>query len=317
MSKLRLSLILALFCFSLPAVAQGGLKVVVTLKPVHSLVTALMQGVGQPKLLLDDSQSPHNMSLRPSQRRMLNEADLIVWIGAALEPSLSHLLQSGQSHAEVVSMLESPGLQRLRVRDSKTWSSHVHSHHHHDGELETTLHSPMQDSHIWLSPANAQQMVRYLTRIVTRLDASNRERYMQNSRTLLARLQALDEQLRSDLETVKKIPYVVFHDAYQYFEAHYALNAVGSVNIDPDQISGARHIHRLRQTIQSRQARCLFTEPQFEPRLVHTLTEGLALNIAELDPLGMQLPAGPESYFMLMKGLSNNLVDCLSREPGP
>jgi zinc transport system substrate-binding protein len=298
------------------------LNVVVTLKPVHSLVAALMQGVEQPKLLLDDSQSPHSMSLRPSQRRMLNEADLIVWIGDALEPSLSHLLQSRQSRAEVVSMLESPGLHLLQVRDSKTWSSHDHSHHRHDGEPETTPERSMPqrsmpDSHIWLSPANALQMVRHLTRIVTRLDEPNRERYMQNSRALLTRLQALDEQLRSDLEPVKTIPYVVFHDAYQYFEAHYGLNAVGSVNIDPDQLSGARHIHQLRQTIQSTRARCLFTEPQFEPKLANTLAEGLALNIDELDPLGTRLPAGPESYFMLMHGLSNSLVDCLSRETGP
>ncbi|MEW8228550.1 MAG: zinc ABC transporter substrate-binding protein, partial [Candidatus Thiodiazotropha endolucinida] len=80
------------------------------------------------------------------------------------------------------------------------------------------------------------------------------------------------------------------------------------------QLSGARHIHRLRQTIEQRGARCLFTEPQFEPRLAHTLVEGLGVKIGELDPLGEQLSPGPDCYFLLMRGLTDNLLNCLSGE---
>ncbi|MEW8001089.1 MAG: zinc ABC transporter substrate-binding protein, partial [Candidatus Thiodiazotropha endolucinida] len=123
-----------------------------------------------------------------------------------------------------------------------------------------------------------------------------------------------DYELRSELKPVANTPYIVFHDAYQYFEAHYGMHTLGTVNISPEQLSGARHIHRLRQTIKERGARCLFTEPQFEPKLAHTLLEGLAVSIGELDPLGKQLLPGPDCYFSLMKELADNLLDCLSGE---
>ncbi|MBT2971205.1 MAG: hypothetical protein B6D72_03845 [gamma proteobacterium symbiont of Ctena orbiculata] len=314
MGKSRIYLLAALLLLGPTGTSFGALNVVVSLKPIHSLVAALMQGVAEPKLLLTDAQSPHSMTLRPSQMRMLTDADLIVWIGPALEPSLSQVLQSDRYRAALVSLIDVQDLHLLPIREHEAWQSHGHAHHQEHTQPDSASEAPIYDSHIWLSPENAVRMVRYLTRILTGLDQSHREQYMENSRALLARLQTLDDLIRVKLEPIKNIPYVVFHDAYQYFEAHYGLNTVGSVNIDPDRLSGPRHIHRLQETIRRTKARCLFSEPQFEPKMVHTLVEKLGLGSAELDPLGQQLAAGPDSYFILMKGLSDNLTGCLSRE---
>lgn len=313
MRKSRLYLVAALLLLGPPGTSLGALDVVVSLKPIHSLVAALMQGVAEPKLLLTDAQSPHSMTLRPSQMRMLNDADLIVWIGPALESSLAQILKPDRYRGELVSLIDTPNLHLLPIREHEGWRSHGEAHHHHHAHPDPDSDTPIHDTHIWLSPENAARMVRYLTRIVIGLDQSHREQYTQNSQALLARLQTLEGQIRAELEAVKNRPYVVFHDAYQYFEAHYGLNAVGSVNIDPDRLSGPRHIHRLQETIRRTNARCLFSEPQFEPKLVRTLVDELGLGSGELDPLGKQLAAGPDSYFSLMKGLTDNLIGCLSR----
>ncbi|MES9972922.1 MAG: zinc ABC transporter substrate-binding protein [Candidatus Thiodiazotropha sp.] len=299
---------------SLVGNAHGALNVVVSLKPVHSLLASLMQDVAEPRLLLDDSQSPHDMSLKPSQIRMLNEADLIVWVGTSLEPALSHLLQRQSFEAPILSLLETPDLHLLPIRNRREWRSHGHSHDHNDSHPDQAVISAMLDNHIWLSPDNAAAMVRHLTQKLIELDEVHTAIFRKNSRNLLNRLHTFDNALRSQLKPVANTPYVVFHDAYQYFEAHYGMHTVGTVNITPDQLSGARHIHRLRQTIEQRGARCLFTEPQFEPKLAHTLVEGLAVKIGELDPLGEQLPPGPDCYFSLMRGLADNLLNCLSGE---
>ncbi|WP_369158790.1 zinc ABC transporter substrate-binding protein [Candidatus Thiodiazotropha sp. LNASS1] len=299
---------------SLVGNAHGALNVVVSLKPVHSLLASLMQDVAEPRLLLDDSQSPHDMSLKPSQIRMLNEADLIVWVGTSLEPALSHLLQRQSFEAPILSLLETPDLHLLPIRNRREWRSHGHSHDLNDSHPDQAVISAMLDNHIWLSPDNAAAMVRHLTQKLIELDEVHSAIFRKNSRNLLNRLHTFDNALRSQLKPVANTPYVVFHDAYQYFEAHYGMHTVGTVNITPDQLSGARHIHRLRQTIEQRGARCLFTEPQFEPKLAHTLVEGLAVKIGELDPLGEQLPPGPDCYFSLMRGLADNLLNCLSGE---
>lgn len=296
-----------LFC--LTGTAQGDLKVVVSLKPVHSLMSGLMQGVAEPRLLLDESQSPHSMSLKPSQIRLLNEADLIIWIGPELEPALSHLMKNQSPRTKVIDLIGTPGLELLPVRNRRAWHAH--------GDKQSQAHAHEEhshDNHIWLSPANAIAMARYMTQWLIDLDSPNSAIYSKNSRNLISRLEAFDSQIGGDLTGVADRPYIVFHDAYQYFEAHYGLRAVGTVTLSPEQLSGARHVHRLRETIKERGARCLFTEPQFEPRLVHTLADGLGMKVGELDPLGKQLPAGPDCYFQLIRGLADSLLTCLSGE---
>jgi zinc transport system substrate-binding protein len=310
----RLLTTLLIFFVVFSGNAHGALKVVVSLKPIHSLVAGVMQGVAQPQLLLNDTQSPHSMTLKPSQIRSLKEADLIFWVGAELEPALSHLLQPRSYRAEVVSLIDTPNLHLLPIRDRDEWHSHGHESTPHMEHHDQHPHPNTHDNHIWLSPENAAIIVRYLTRKLIELDSSHSTTYQRNSEMLLNRLETLDHQIRADLQRVVDTPYIVFHDAYQYFEAHFGMHTLGTVNINPEQLSGARHIHHLRQTIEQRGARCLFTEPQFEPKLVNTLANGLTVKIGELDPLGMQLPAGPDCYFSLLREVADELLNCLSEE---
>ncbi|MCU7852148.1 MAG: zinc ABC transporter substrate-binding protein [Candidatus Thiodiazotropha sp. (ex Monitilora ramsayi)] len=291
---------------------QAEPKVVVSIKPIHSLIAGLMRDIGEPLLLIDDNQSPHNMSLRPSNARALNEADLIVWIGSSLEPSLSRLLDSHNHDAEVVSMIDTPGLLLLPMRVNHDWETHQHIEHHQKVNNHSASGTQTWDNHIWLSPDNAILMVRHLTQVLIRLDELHSEQYLKNSRSLINRLQALDRDLASRITAVHETPFIVFHDAYHYFEQHFQLNAVGSVSVSPERLSGARHIHDLRQKIRHLNARCVFTEPQFEPKLVRTLVDGTQVRIGQLDPLGQALPSGPDTYFTLMQRLSENLIECLT-----
>ncbi len=315
MNRTRLTnslIFIALFFLSVNIHAEP--KVVVSLKPIHSLVSGLMQGIGTPQLLLDDNQSPHQLSLRPSQIRMLNDADLIIWIGGRLEPALSHLMEQQQDRRKVIELIEMPDLHLLPIRDRQAWHSHGEDSHGEHSHGTPASPAKMVDHHIWLSPENAIKIVQYVKQNLQQLDPANSEIYLDNSQRLISRIENLDNRIQTDLAQVKHLPYIVFHDAYQYFEEHFGLDAVGSVSIDPDQLSGARHILRLRDTIRHTGARCLFTEPQFEPKLARALVEDTPANTGQLDPLGSQYKAGADSYFLLMQTLSDSLLDCLSQE---
>jgi zinc transport system substrate-binding protein len=162
--------------------------------------------------------------------------------------------------------------------------------------------------HLWLNPLLAKQVVTQTAAALSEIDPAHQQQYQQNAEQLQARLDALHLRLEAKLAPVKTIPYVVFHDAYQYFENAYGLNAVGSITVDPERQPGAKRILEMREKIQSLNARCVFSEPQFEPRLLATLIEGTGARTGTLDPLGSELPAGPESYFLLLNNLADDLL---------
>ncbi|MEJ2592220.1 MAG: zinc ABC transporter substrate-binding protein, partial [Candidatus Thiodiazotropha sp.] len=274
------------------------------------LVAGVMAGVAEPELLIKGSQSPHEFSLRPSDMRALSAADLIVWVGPGLETALSGLLGKGHLRANVMTLAGDDDPDILPMREGADWESHGHTMPVAPAD-HATAHVDESDSHIWLSPRIARRIVQQVSDALARMDSANAGRYRDNAARLITRLQQLDERLRAQLEPVRERPYIVFHDAYHYFEQHYGLNAVGSVSISPERVPGARRVHELRQKILQLNARCVFTEPQFQPRLIGTLVEGTHAKIGQLDPLGSDLTPGPEAYFQLMQRLADNLVDCL------
>jgi len=281
-------------------------EVVVSIKPIHSLVAGVMQGVGEPVLLIDGRQSPHDFSLKPSDMQALRRARLIVWVGRGLEASLAHLLEKVRLEGRLLELTALTELPLLELRDGGEWEPHAHATAEHAPGEKTFV-----DSHLWLSPAIAARIATRVAATLTEIDPSHGEQYRENNRRLAQRLRQLDTRLAASLADVREQPYVVFHDAYHYFEQHYGLNAVGSVSINPERPPGARRIHELRQKIARLEARCIFSEPQFEPKLVQTLAEGNDLKRGQLDPLGTNLPPGPEAYFLLMQGLARDLLTCL------
>ena len=286
------------------------IKVVVSIMPIHSLVSGLMSGAGEPYLLLKSNQSPHSMTLKPSDARTLNQADLIVWVGETLESPLAHLIEQVDGDSKTVSLLDIPALHLLPTRSDLDWS-----HHHHTLTPpipHAHAHDKNVDNHIWLSPDNARVIVNYLSEVLSRLDPDNRELYKKNLNRLLNRLDTMEHEFFANISQSTDVPFIVFHDAYQYLEDHFGLNAVGSVSISPDRLSGAKHIHQLREKIHRLNARCVFSEPQFQPKLVGTLVSGTPASAGTLDPLGGTLSPGEDAYFKLMQGLSENLASCLS-----
>ena len=305
----RLLALLALLTLSTAAAAEAP-KVVVSITPIHSLVAGVMTGVGEPALLIRGGESPHTFSLRPSDARRLGAADLVVWVGEALEPPIGRSLEAIADDTRVLTLAEVRGMELAPMREGGAWEGHGHDE---GGEAAAAAHHAHDvDPHLWLSPRNAGRIVRAVLDTLSELDPAHAGRYRDNARQLLQRIQSLDRAIAERTAAVRERPYIVFHDAYQQFEKRYRLNAVGSVTVSPEQAPGARRIHQLRGKIRELGARCVFSEPQFEPKLVRTLIDGTDARAGVLDPIGATLPAGPDAWFQLMNGLADSLVHCLS-----
>jgi len=281
-------------------------KVVVSVKPVHSLVAGVMAGVGEPLLLIKGAASPHSYSLRPSAARALSKAQLVFWIGGNLEAFLGKPLASLASRARLVELAEAPGMLLLPTREGGAWGAPddepANDEAHQHGQ-----HNP----HIWLHPGNAAAIVRIAVTALAELDPANAATYRRNGAAVEQRLAALEREIAAALAPVKDQPYLVFHDAYQYFEAHFGTRAVGAITVSPDRAPGARRLYEIREKIFASKAVCVFSEPQFEPALVKTVVRSTSARTAVLDPLGAGERAGPEAYFQLMRGLAGALKDCL------
>ena len=269
--------------------APAGLRVVTTIQPIHSITASIMQGVGDPELLIPATTSPHHFNLRPSQRRSLEHADLVIWVGAPLEGFMPRIISSLPDEVQTLSLL-GPGT----------------AHHEHGHEDE--------NPHIWLSPVQAIAISEKIRDALIRSDARHGTQYRQNTAALKQRLLALDEQLSSLLKTVSDKPFVVFHDAYSYLIERYNLKQVGMVTLNEHQPPGGKHLQELREKLKKQAIVCLFTEPQFEPAIVNNLIHGTSTRTQSLDPIGSDYASGPNAYFDMMLALGQNLSQCLSGE---
>jgi zinc transport system substrate-binding protein len=308
------------------AAAAAPPEVVVSIKPIHSLVAGVMQGVGEPVLLVKSLGSEHSYSLRPSEARALEQAAAVFWIGETMETFLIRPLQALPTGAKVVELGEVPGLTLLAAREGGVWEEHADhgedtGHAEHDGEGEDAdgEHGHAHDEtdmHVWLDPANAKVLAAAVATALAEVDPANARVYQGNVAEVQERLDDLDQALRRRLAAVSDRPYVVFHDAYQYFEYRYGLRAVGALTINPAQRPGAQRLLEIRARLAELDAACVFAEPQFEPALVDTVIEGSTARKGVLDPLGASLEAGPDQYFALLDGLADSLVACLDAKSG-
>jgi zinc transport system substrate-binding protein len=281
--------------------------VVASITPVNSLATALMKGVGKPELLIRATASPHSFTLRPSDARALAKAELIFWIGGALETSLKDPIAALGQEAKVVTLLEAPGLTLLPTRDGGIRLSLKPAPKH-----KNFLPAPGIDPHIWLSVDNARAMARAMAAGLIEVDPAHRSVYQHNLKSLLVRLDELEGLLHARLRPVRHLPFIVFHDAYQYFEREYGLNALGSLSLNPERQPGARRVQLLRHYVKHNAVECVFSEPQFEPALVDVIIDGTSTRTGELDPLGASLPSGHTGYFRIMDNLARDLSACLT-----
>jgi zinc transport system substrate-binding protein len=301
---------LILFSLVLPGWADEASvpAVVVSIKPLHSLVAGVMEGVATPLLLVKGGGSPHGYVLRPSEARALAKAQLIVWVGEELESFLQKPLATFGQDDHQLKLSEQLQKSLLVKRQGGSWEGHTHQHSDENEAAGLKIQHQNPDLHLWLDPSLAKQIVILTDKRLSEIDPAHRSQYNSNTTALIKKLDQLDQKLRKQLTPVKDIPYIVFHAAYQYFESAYGLNAVGSITIDPERRPGAKRIREIRQKIKQLGARCVFSEPQFKSRLIATVIEGTKAKTGTLDPLGADLPAGTEAYFQLMTRLGDNLL---------
>ena len=318
-----LSVLTVIFlAFASPSFAQGTKpRVVVSIAPIYSLVAGVMQGVTQPDLLVEGGGSPHGYMLRPSEARMLAKADLIIWVGPALEGFMEKSLQNLAKGAHKLELMEALKGHLLPMREGGSWEAHAghemdedssrlgEEHHHHETHGHDSHDEGEFNPHLWLSPLLAKEIVSETVRHLVAIDPEHAAVYQQNETRLHARLEGLYQELNDKLVPYKDIPYIVFHDAYPYFEAAYGLSPVGSITVDPERKPGAKRISEIREKIKELNALCVFSEPQFEPRMVDIIIEGTGARKGILDPLGAELIADDDSYFKLLNNLVDNLID--------
>jgi zinc transport system substrate-binding protein len=300
-------------CLPSSGAAGPGPGVVASIKPVHALVAGVMQGVGEPVLLLKGGASPHGYNLRPSEVQSLNQAQVVFWIGRELETFLIKPLGNAAG-VRSVELLRAPGVETLPLREGGNWEPHAHhddNHEHDPTQAEAGQQHSDIDGHIWLDPRNAMAMVRQIGAVLSEVDTAHKAVYQRNAAALSERLQQLEQSLQKQLESVRGKPYIVFHDAYQYFERRFVLTATGSITLNPERQAGARRIQDIRERIVNNQVICVFSEPQFKPTLVETLIKDSPAKSGVLDPLGADLPAEPEAYFQLLNNLAAGLRACL------
>ena len=444
--------------------AKAEINVVASVKPLHSLVSGVMEGVQKPDLIVKGAASPHTYSLKPSQAKQLEEADLVFWMGHELESFLEQPLEAIATKAKVVELIDSQGLKRLDMREGGAFDDHGHDDHgqgehseeghddhageghafewagifklsaedytwtfakvdgdyadpmmkmvflrtssggeegieeqeevaerlikqqssvrrNHDGRLIPdeenayqlvfdanrnvtkmrinikkegyyaffTEHMPFEfeagehflknvsgkdieptaqepeaghhdhhghsgfDVHVWLDPENAKVLVQEIKEALVELDPSNAGKYEANAKNLMLKLDRLISEISVKLASSKGKGFVVFHDAYQYFEERFGMTAVGSITVSPEVVPGASRIRELKDKIVELNAHCVFSEPQFQPKIVFTVAEGTQANTGVLDPLGASIADGPELYFTLVRDMANSLQECLSK----
>ena len=309
---LIISIISTLFYFS---ALKAEIKAVTSIKPIHSLVSYIMEGVGSPDLIVDGYNSPHGFSLKPSHAKMLQEADIVIYVGEGLEEFLEKPLKSLAQNAVKFELLKQSGMKKLKFRERNIFEGH--DDHGHDKKAKKEDHDDhghddhghgQFDPHIWLDPMNAKIIVKKVTNQLSKLDKDNSSTYKSNSKKALKEIDNLIKQVKSDISKDAKV--VVFHDAYQYFEKRFDVNIIGALTVNTDVLPGAEQLAEIREVIEHEKVTCVLSEPQFNPDIVKTIANDTNINMGVLDPLGAKLDKGKTLYFNLISNISSSLKNC-------
>ena len=301
--------------------ANAETKVIASIKPLHSLVSYVMDGVGTPGILVDGSSSPHTFQLKPSHATMLQEADIVFWIGEDLESFLETPLESIAANSRHITLMESDEIELLKFREKNIFGGHddhddhgdEHDEHadehgdehddHHDGHAHGE-----HDIHFWLDPEIAKTIVKIITRELSEIDPSNASTYESNSTKAINEIDQLISDTKSKINS--NASYVVFHDAYQYFEKRFGVEVVGALTVNPEVLPGAKQLSEIREVIEHENINCLFSEPQFNPSIAETIAKDTGVKAAVIDPLGAELNPGKDLYFDLIGNIASSFESC-------
>ena len=325
---------------------NAEIKVVASIKPIHSLASYLMDGVAKPDLIVDGYASPHGFAMKPSHAKMLQNADLIFWVGEDLENFLEKPLNSIAKKAEKIELMEIKGLQVLKFRERNIFDDHDdHGHDDHDdhgkkeddhdhddhGKKEDDHdhddHGKKEDDHddhghddheghahgefdphIWLDPINAKVILNEMVEHLIENDPKNEAKYKSNLSKALKEIDKLTIDVMTDLSS--SVSSIVFHDAYQYFEERFNVNILGAFTVNTDVMPGAEQLAEIREIIEHEKVACVFSEPQFNPDIIKAVAKDMNIKTGVVDPLGATLDPGKDLYFNLIRNMSASFKGC-------
>ena len=311
--------------------ARAEVNVVTTIKPLHSLISSVMEGVGKPSLIIEGTNNPHTFVFKPSHAEMIENADIVFWIGEDLEAFMEKPLESLAKNAKTISFMDLASIEKLKFREQNIFDDHDdhghddhddHGHKddghddEHDGHDDHDDHAGHHDghnhgefdAHIWLDPANAKEMVLEISHELSEIDPSNKSKYEDNASKTIVALDKLIEEVDKSLS--KDISYIVFHDAYQYFEKRFGVIPAGALTLNPDVLPGAKQIADIQDVINDKGIKCIFSEPQYNPKIIETLGNDMNISTGVMDPLGAYIDAGPSMYSDLINQIANSIKDC-------
>jgi len=315
---------------------NAEIKVVASIKPIHSLASYLMEGVGSPDLIVDGYASPHGFALKPSHAKMLQEADIIFYVGEGLENFLEKPLKSISKKAEKIELIEIKSLKKLKFRERNIFDDHDdhghdedghkeddhddhghdedghkeddHDDHGHDEDGHEGHAHGEYDPHIWLDPENAKVILNEMVEHLIENDEKNAAAYKSNLNKALKDIDGLLKSVKSELN--KDFKSIVFHDAYQYFEERFNVTVLGAFTVNTDVMPGAEQLSEIREIIEHDKVSCVFSEPQFNPDIINAVAKDMNISTGVLDPLGATLNPGKDLYFDLIRNMSKSFKGC-------
>ena len=317
------------------SISKAEVKVVASIKPIHSLVSYVMDGVGKPDVIVDGYNSPHGFSLKPSHAKMIENADLIIWVGEDLEAFLEKPLNTIAKKAVNIEIMDLSGIKKLKFREKNIFEGHDdhghghkkekhddHGHGHKEDKHDDHGHKKEKhddhgheghahgehDPHVWLDPMNAKVIVKEIENQLVKLDPDNSSKYKANSKKAQSELDNLTRNIKKDLKG--NLRFVVFHDAYQYFENRFGIKVLGALTVNPDVLPGAEQLSEIREIIEHEKVNCLFSEPQFNPAIIKSIAKDTKIKTGVLDPLGATLDKGKGMYFELLRSMYASFKGC-------
>ena len=308
----------AIFGLLLSGTASANVPKVVTDIPItHSLVTRVMAGIGMPDLIVDRGASPHEYSLRPSNAASLEAADLVFWISNGLTPWLDDALNTLARNAKVIELMDAKGATVLSFREGATFETHSHQHkqdedghdeHKHDEDEHATGNV---DPHGWLDPYNGRIWLDVIATALSKIDPTNSDIYFANATQAKADIDTVISELEATLAEFRGTNFIVYHDAYQYFEKRFDVLAAGSVSLGDVSDPSPARIAEIRNKVEELGITCVFSEPQFNPELVRTVADKISVKARVIDPLGTQFTLGPDFYLNVLRGIAQSMASCL------
>ena len=287
---------------------NAEVKVVATIKPIHSLVAGVMDGLGSPSLIVDGSNSPHNFSLKPSHAKMIEDAEIIFWVGEDLETFMIKSLESIANNATKVSFMDLDNITKLKFKEENILEVEGYDDDHDDHDDHDKHADGEFDAHIWLDPKNAIEIVNEIAKTLSLKDPNNKNVYYSNAEKLNHSLNELIKKI--NLSINKDARFIVFHDAYQYFEKRFDVSSAGALILNEEALPSAKKVSEIHKIIKKQNINCIISEPQFNPNIIKSIAQDSSILTRSFDPLGSSFDTNKNLYFEMILSLSNSLKDC-------